>query len=102
MQESKVIKYIDVKSKDYSRVFSNTTFTALGPYGDVTIDFCEEAALPLSISERPLKYGAGEVKFSHDPNEILVEREKKVSVTMSKDQALDLARWIMDNCQGDD
>lgn len=51
MANNTYIKYIDSKSKDYTRAYANTTFSALNPYGDVVIDFCEEAVKPFVIVE---------------------------------------------------
>ncbi|WP_338841993.1 hypothetical protein [Paenibacillus glucanolyticus] len=102
MQDDRVIRYIDTESKDYVRAYANTTITTLSPYNDVVIDFCEETLMPYLIVERRLNPNVkSDVLFSHEENEIMVERQKKFSVTMNQSQALKLAEWIFENCQED-
>lgn len=103
MQDKAYIKYFNVKSKEYTRAFANTSLATLSPYGDVVIDFCEESLRPILMVDRPLEVkDQSEINFSHKPNEILVDREMKFSVTMNRDQALLLAQWIFENCGDED
>jgi hypothetical protein len=100
MQQERLLKYIDTNSKDYVRAYANTTLATISPYYDVVIDFCEETLKPFLVVERPIEdYESDDIVFSHSINEVLVEREKKFSVTMNKKQALMLADWIIENCR---
>ncbi|PJN53668.1 hypothetical protein PAEVO_03890 [Paenibacillus sp. GM2FR] len=102
MQEKRILKYIDTESKDYVRAYANTTLTTVSPYNEVVIDFCEETLMPYTLKERYLDSRNDlNVVFSHGEHEILVEREKKFSVTMNQSQALKLAKWIFENCRED-
>ncbi|MFD0716594.1 hypothetical protein [Paenibacillus sp. GCM10027626] len=102
MQDERVLKFIDTRSKDYSRVYANSTLLTISPHNDVVIDFCEETLQPFLITEQILGGNINEVlKYSHDPREVIVEREKKFSVTMNKERALQMAHWIFQNCRED-
>ncbi|WP_339297565.1 DUF3467 domain-containing protein [Paenibacillus sp. FSL R5-0623] len=96
--KTQMIKYIDTKSSDYKRTYANGASLTVNPQGDISIDFFEESIKPLMITERPLEVrNEEEVVFNHDKNVLQVEREKKVSVTMEREQAKELVRWLLDN-----
>lgn len=70
----------------------------MNPQGDISIYFFEESIKPLMITERPLEVHYEEdVKFNHPRNVLEVEREMKVTVTMEREQAKELAKWLLHN-----
>lgn len=98
-----MIKYIDTKSNDYKRTYANSTQSASNPQGDVVIDFYEEVLKPLMVVERPVDvYDIDDVVFDRQPNYLEIEREKKVSVTLTKSRAIELAHWILANVSEED
>jgi hypothetical protein len=98
-----MIKYIDTKSNDYKRTYANSTQSASNPQGDVVIDFYEEVLVPLMVVERPLDVqDDDQVILNRKPNYLEIEREKKVSITLTKSRAVELAHWILDNVLEED
>ena len=98
MGMERVLRYIDTKSKDYSRAFSNSTIVTSGPFGEIVVDFCEETLVPFLPVEQDLAADNETTRFTHEPDVIVVERERKFSVTMTKEQALKMADWIYAHC----
>jgi hypothetical protein len=97
-----MIRYVDTTSADYKRTYSNSTLLSANPQGDIVIDFYEENLKPLMVVERPIQVESEEeVVFNRPANYMDIERERKVSVTLSRDRAIELAKWILDNAYTD-
>jgi hypothetical protein len=86
--------YEDKESKEYIRAFATTTLINPNGFDGLVIDFCEEYIKPLIVVMQQNDF---EKKYSHNPDDLIVIREKKCSVTLNKDTALKLADWIKEH-----
>ncbi|MEW4370568.1 hypothetical protein [Paenibacillus kandeliae] len=101
--EPRTFRYKDFKSENYASFYSNASLTSISPRGEIAIDFYEEKYDPFLITEQVFDENnqVTSTEYSRDIHEIVIERERKCSVTLNKQQALELAEWIINNF-GDD
>lgn len=97
MEAIRRIVFRDEESKDYVRVYSNNAYVQPAPRAEgILIDFYEEYPVPVLINEQLIdEEGEVENKYNDIPNEILVHRERKCSVVLTKDQALKIVDIIL-------
>ncbi|MEI7028113.1 hypothetical protein [Paenibacillus sp. y28] len=89
------LSYEDKESKDYSRSLVTTSIMNLNTVGDVVFDFYEEYVKPRVST----KITDDSTEFSQKENEVVIIREKKTTVVMSKETALQMADWIISHYQ---
>lgn len=95
-----VVRYNDRDNPHYIRAFSNSAIFQISPHNDVVIDFIEEYVEPFLVTQRDFSDNPN-IEYNHGSEEIIVIRERKCSITMSKKQALDMANWILNQYGGD-
>lgn len=88
------------ESSAYIRTYSNATFVTHNPNDDIVIDFYEEYVEPEMIVVEYLDHSA-EDQLNYPEEEIQINREKRCSITMNKNQALKLAQLILERYGGD-
>lgn len=88
----KEINYTNKDSFNYQRVFANTSFVQAGLRKEVVIDFCEEYIDPRLMVRNVFDV---ETVYNRKEDELIVTLERKCSVTMNIQQALELADWII-------
>lgn len=92
--EKPVLIYLDRENKEFNRSFSNAVLLSQSPQGEVTLDFCEEYIQPRVLTKQSLS-NPDQSEFNFGLDEFYVTREKKCSITMNKQVAIDLARRIL-------
>lgn len=90
----KRVIYVDKESKEYVRSFSTTAVINANPNKNVVVDFYEEYLQPYLLVKQEFE-DSGEKLHTHDEEEIIINREKKVSVVMTKETALRMAEYIL-------
>lgn len=96
--KSRII-YTNRESADYRRNFATITVISGSPQDTIVLDFYEEYMNTRLPSEIDLD--SGERIYENEENVIIVVREKKSTIMMSRQAALELASNILDD-YGDD
>lgn len=92
--------YQDNISKDYGRYFSTTTVLSENPNDSIVLDFYEEYMSQSMVVEVDLE--SNNLLYNHNEDNIVVNREKKVTVLMTRKNAINLARMILENYEDEE
>jgi hypothetical protein len=92
----KLISYSYKDSPHYSRNYVTTSRFNLNGNRDLVIDFVEEYLDPSLVIRHELDDGRTNSYYTQGPDEIRLIQERKCTVVMRVDQAVELARRILD------
>lgn len=98
-KDKTIIEFIDKESPNFTRTFANSVIFENSPYRDVVLDFVEEYIVAPQVARQELGDGS-EVEMTHPWNIVKVVRERKCSITMSSENAINLANLILEKLQG--
>lgn len=93
----KKIKFHNNDAKEYLRTYANTAFVQSSPSSNLVIDFYEEYVEPTLIMEQ--NFEENEVIYNNESDIIEVQRVRKCSVVVSREQALKLAKLILEETE---
>lgn len=91
------IKYYNKDSDTYKRFYSNLSFTQQTPQSEVVIDFFEEYMGNYLLEEQNLDENQQRDVYNRPDDQLDIHRIRNCTVTMPKEQALRLARYILEN-----
>ncbi|GAX90440.1 hypothetical protein [Effusibacillus lacus] len=91
------IVYHNKDSDKYLRVFANLSFVQHTPQSEIVIDFYEEYIEPFMVTEKIYYEETEQTEYNRPSDRVDIHRERKCTVTMSKEQAVNMAKWILAN-----
>jgi len=87
--------YKDRESRDYNRFYATSTVLGGSPRDNLVMDFYEEYISSRMLQNLDFETNMG--AYNQEKDDVVVIREKKASILMTRQAALDLARSILDN-----